>query len=69
MVIEKLINWDFAEKNYINEEVNIDKDPMCGMEVDPKTALKAEHAGKTYFFCSEDCKTRFLSGETGQHKE
>jgi Cu+-exporting ATPase len=36
------------------------KDPVCGMLVDPeKAAAKAEHAGKTYWFCSPRCKERF----------
>jgi len=36
------------------------KDPVCGMTVDPqKAAGKAEHDGKTYFFCSPRCKERF----------
>jgi Cu+-exporting ATPase len=36
------------------------KDPVCGMMVDPqKSAGKAEHAGKTYFFCSPRCAERF----------
>lgn len=34
-------------------------DPVCGMEVDPATAPKAMHAGKTYYFCSEDEKAKF----------
>jgi YHS domain-containing protein len=34
-------------------------DPVCGMEVDPATALKATYAGKTYYFCSEDEKVKF----------
>ncbi|HET9994953.1 MAG TPA: heavy metal translocating P-type ATPase [Candidatus Acidoferrum sp.] len=35
-------------------------DPVCGMAVDPaKAAVKAEHEGKTYFFCSEECSERF----------
>lgn len=36
------------------------KDPVCGMVVDPqKPAAKVEHAGKTYYFCSKHCATRF----------
>lgn len=37
------------------------KDPVCGMSVDPKspTGGSAEHAGKTYHFCSASCRTRF----------
>ncbi|OZB88530.1 MAG: hypothetical protein B7X41_07640 [Microbacterium sp. 14-71-5] len=36
-------------------------DPVCGMTVDPSTALSAEVDGKTYFFCSEGCKRAFLA--------
>lgn len=36
------------------------KDPICGMAVDEKTAkFKSEHMGKTYYFCSQMCKTTF----------
>ncbi len=36
------------------------KDPVCGMEVDPKTApAKSEYMGKTYYFCSPGCKKSF----------
>jgi YHS domain-containing protein len=36
------------------------KDPVCGMQVDDKTAkFQSNHQGKTYFFCSEDCKRKF----------
>lgn len=36
------------------------KDPVCGMEVDERTAQwKSEHKGKTYYFCAERCKQVF----------
>ena len=36
------------------------KDPVCGMEVDPKTATnKSEYKGQTYYFCSLGCKSAF----------
>ncbi|RPJ78202.1 MAG: YHS domain-containing protein [Acidobacteria bacterium] len=36
------------------------KDPVCGMKIDPAKAKgKTEHKGKTYYFCSDDCKTKF----------
>jgi YHS domain-containing protein len=34
-------------------------DPVCGMKVDPKTALSSTHAGKTYYFCSKEDKAKF----------
>ena len=39
-----------------------EKDPVCGMTVDPKTAAgSAEHADKTYYFCSANCRQRFVA--------
>lgn len=35
------------------------KDPVCGMNVDPQSAIHHEHAGKTYHFCSEHCRSKF----------
>jgi len=36
------------------------KDPVCGMDIDPKTAAgKSEYKGQTYYFCSLGCKRAF----------
>lgn len=36
------------------------KDPVCGMDVDPKNAAaQTEYNGKTYYFCAEGCKKAF----------
>lgn len=52
------------------------KDPVCGMEVDPKTAAnKSDYKGQTYYFCSPGCKKDFDQNpekyvkpeELGQH--
>jgi Cu+-exporting ATPase len=38
----------------------MEKDPVCGMMVDPKTAAgKSAYQGKTYYFCSSGCKRDF----------
>jgi YHS domain-containing protein len=35
-------------------------DPVCNMSVDEKTApARATYQGRTYYFCSNDCKTQF----------
>jgi Cu(I)/Ag(I) efflux system membrane fusion protein len=43
------------------KEQQKEKDPVCGMEVDPKSpdTLKTEHGGRTYYFCSDHCKKAF----------
>ncbi len=50
------------------------KDPVCGMDVDPKTAAgKSEYKGQTYYFCSAGCKKAFdkepekYTGQAQQH--
>lgn len=35
-------------------------DPVCGMQVDEKTApARSEYKGQMYFFCMPGCKTKF----------
>ena len=35
-------------------------DPVCGMEVDARTAAgQSEYRGQTYYFCSPGCKRAF----------
>jgi YHS domain-containing protein len=42
------------------EEDRMERDVVCGMQVDPaKAAGTSEYKGKTYFFCSQGCKTKF----------
>ena len=37
-----------------------EKDPVCGMKVNPKTAAgRHEHAGRTYYFCNTRCLEKF----------
>ncbi len=38
----------------------MERDVVCGMQVDPaKAAGTSEYNGKTYYFCSKGCKTKF----------
>ena len=38
----------------------MERDPVCGMLVDPKEAAGSrDYGGKTYFFCSNNCMERF----------
>ncbi len=34
-------------------------DPVCGMTIDPSTAVAVEHRGRAYHFCSEHCRGAF----------
>jgi len=41
------------------KEVAMAKDPVCGMEVSKKGSPSTVHMGKTFYFKSEGCKSRF----------
>ncbi|MEI8293195.1 MAG: heavy metal translocating P-type ATPase [bacterium] len=36
-------------------------DPICGMEVDESTGLRAEHGGEVFYFCCEHCREKFVA--------
>jgi Cu+-exporting ATPase len=36
-----------------------EKDPVCDMEVEVRDALTETLDGKTYVFCSEECRQKF----------
>ena len=41
------------------------RDPVCGMQVDASTSrLHHEHAGHTYYFCGQGCKTKFQTNSS-----
>jgi P-type Cu+ transporter len=35
-------------------------DPICGMEVDESSRIRAEVEGETFYFCCEHCREKFL---------
>jgi YHS domain-containing protein len=40
-------------------------DPVCGMEVDPATAVWTyEFEGETYYFCAKGCRDDFMEDPT-----
>jgi Cu+-exporting ATPase len=53
----------------MKESTPVTKDPICGMTVDSATALHAERNGKTFYFCSDHCRQKFLSAPGGAKPE
>ena len=45
------------------------KDPICGMTVDESKAIHAERNGKTFYFCGEQCRTKFLTNPASTKPE
>jgi Cu+-exporting ATPase len=53
---------DHEERKEKEDEMATVKDPVCGMDVDPATAAGSEeYEDKTYSFCSESCRNKFVA--------
>ena len=47
-------------ENKQHSEINEFRDPVCGMEVQKSsTSLISDHFGRTFHFCSEQCRKLF----------
>jgi Cu+-exporting ATPase len=53
----------------VKESQSVTKDPICGMTVDKATALHAERDGRTFYFCCDHCRQKFLSTPAGGKPE
>lgn len=40
------------------------KDPVCGMAVTEQSKHRHEYEGRSYYFCSEHCKVKFIASPT-----
>ncbi len=50
------------DKNVPPADTRTERDPVCGMKVDPhKTPHRHQHDGHDYFFCSAGCRTKFAN--------
>ncbi len=41
------------------QDVELAKDPVCGMDVNTEKGLTTEYEGKSYYFCSPHCQAAF----------
>jgi len=44
------------------QSADVVADPVCGTFVDPAVAISLNHDGRTLFFCSTECREKFLAG-------
>ena len=56
------MNHPAKDKQAVHEERSQEVDPVCGMAVNPATAVAVVgRDGRKYYFCSHDCEQRFIS--------
>ena len=50
-----------ANEDPSSKRTSMVKDPMCGMYMDPRLALRMEYKKESVYFCSDECRQKFLS--------
>ena len=48
-----------ARKPSVEAGGELRRDPVCGTFISTSTALQKKVGGEVYYFCSEDCRSRF----------
>jgi YHS domain-containing protein len=41
------------------------KDPVCGMYMDSRLAVRLDRKSEEFYFCSEECKQKYLNDPSG----
>lgn len=54
------VREDNGRGNVSVKREQVEKDPVCGMFVAREAAVIQEKGGETYYFCSEECRDKFL---------
>jgi putative ABC transport system ATP-binding protein len=49
----------WLEDGRVSDIGELARDPVCGMAVEPESAMSLEHDGRTFYFCSSACRVRF----------
>jgi Cu+-exporting ATPase len=55
--------FKYFPKHYAFRVRKMPRDPVCGMTVDEKTAIKRKIGDRTYYFCSETCASIYEQPE------
>lgn len=45
----------------INSSSKMVRDPVCGMYMDPRLAVRLEDKKEIFYFCSEECRRKYLA--------
>jgi putative ABC transport system ATP-binding protein len=59
----------WLEDGQFKDMVTMATDPVCGMPVERERSVSIEHAGQTYWFCSNGCQAEFRRARHSQRRE
>jgi xanthine dehydrogenase accessory factor len=61
-IFAQIVQLRRAEQPQPVPVIALEVDPVCGMKVEVATARhRADHAGRTFYFCNPRCKEKFLA--------
>ena len=49
------------EQKPAGPEQKMVRDPVCGMYMDPRLAIRVENGSGTHYFCSDECRRKFVA--------
>jgi uncharacterized protein len=55
-----------GKKDTADVSNNMVKDPVCGMYMDSRLAIRIERHKEAFYFCSEECKNKYLEKSAAQ---
>lgn len=55
-------------KNEAEKAVEMKQDPVCGSYMEETTPYKVKYYDKIFYFCSEDCKNKFIEQKKDENK-
>ena len=54
-----------AKDNSAGDSKHMVKDPVCGMYMDCRLAVRLDKKSEEFYFCSEECKQKYLNDSAG----
>lgn len=54
-----------AKDNSAIDSNHMVKDPVCGMYMDSRLAVRVDKKSEEFYFCSEECKQKYLNNSAG----
>lgn len=59
---------DEKQNKELEKAVEMKQDPVCGSYVEETTRYKVKYYDKIFYFCSEECKDKFIATKQAENK-
>lgn len=59
---------EVEDKKELEKAVEMKQDPVCGSYVEESTKYKVKYYDKIFYFCSEECKNKFIEQKKNENQ-